>query len=296
MRLLTALAALCILATPLAAAWVAGPTAPHHADLAVLAAERLPAPERDLLLRNLDAFRKGALDPDGVTDPSKSIHTFYHAYEPEDGGGGGVYRVQLSLHEAARALREGAPEADAAYQMGVLTHFTMDLAMPFHTGKDDYDNKWHEPFEKAAYAHRAELPIAPGGPPREVTEPKARAIALAQASARLAKPLVASLDAADAPWSPEAARIAGEAASLGVEATADFLHTAFLWGDPARPDPPPFHDEMPVPKDAEDLGLSLAELGRHHPFLLASGAFALAASLAGVAAWRLALRRGPRSG
>lgn len=292
MRLLLALAAACLLALPGAHAWVAGPTKPHHADLAVLAAERLPPAERGLLMRNLESFRQGAMDPDGISNPDRAIHTFYHAYEAHDGGGGGVYRIQLSLYEAAMALRKGLPEADVAYQMGILTHFTLDLSVPFHTGSDDYDHRWHEPYEIAAYDHRAEFDVRPGGPVREVEDPEARAVELAHASAALSDPLIASLDAAGRPWTPEAARITGEAASLGVAATADYLHTAFLWADPARPDPVPAHtEEMPVPMDAEDLGLSITELAKHHPTLLASGVFALAAAVVSVAAWLFGSRR-----
>lgn len=282
---------------PPASAWVAGPTKPHHADLAVLAAERLPEPHRALLLRNLDAFRLGAMAPDGVVDPARGIHTFYHAYEPHDGGGGGVYRVKLSLREAAMALRVGAPEADVAYQMGILTHFVLDLSVPFHTGQDAYDHPLHERFEHAAYDHHAELPILAGAAVREVTDPEARAIALAEASSRLLPPLVQAMqapDAAEGGWSAETNRLAGEAATMGVDATADFLHTAFLWADPARPEPGPIDDEMPVPKDAEDLGLSPTELAKHHPWLLASAGFVLLAAAVALATYAAARRRARR--
>lgn len=296
-RLVVPLVLLALACPSPAQAWVAGPDRPHHADLAVLAAQRLPEPERALIFRNLDAFRAGALDPDGVTDPSKNINTFYHAYEPHDGGGGGVYRVRLSLHHATMALREGAPEADAAYQLGVLTHFTLDLAMPFHTGADDYDHAWHESTEKLAYDHRGDLAIPPGGPPREVADPGARAVALAEASAALSDPLIAELDASGGAWTPGIARILGEAAALGVAATADHLHTAFLWADPARPAPEPVHEgDLPVPRDAEDLGLSLTELWRKRPTLMLALVFSAAAALLSLGAYALARRRGGAHG
>lgn len=295
MRVLVPLLLATLACSPTAQAWVAGPDRPHHADLAVLAAQRLPEAERALIFRNLDSFRAGALDPDGVTDPSKNINTFFHAYEAKDGGGGGVYRVRLSLYHAATAIRDGAPERDIAYQLGVLTHFTMDLSMPFHTGDDDYDNRWHESTERLAYDHRADLRIVEGPAPREVEDPEARAVALAEESAAMAEALIAGLDASEGAWTPDTARILGEAASLGVAATADYLHTAFVWADPARPAPAKIHEsEMPVPRDAEDLGLSMTELWRKRPALMWSLTFAAAAAAASLCAYALARRRTAR--
>lgn len=280
---------------PPAQAWVAGPDKPHHADLAVMAAERLPEPERSFLLRNVERFREGALDPDGVTDPDAQIHTFYHAYEPSDGGGGGVYRVRLSLREAVVALRDGAPEGDVAYQMGILTHFVLDLSVPFHTGKDSYDNLWHEPYEHTAYDRQGEVQLPPARPPREVEDAEEYAVDLAERSAELVVPLVEALDATGGEaWSPEVARITAQAQAMGIEATADLLHTAFRMADPARPEPASVDDQMPVPRDAEDLGLSITELTKHHPWLMASAAFALMAALVGVATFVARHRRAGR--
>lgn len=268
------------LAAPSAQAWVAGPDKPHHADLAVIAAERLPEPERSYVLRNVERFREGALDPDGVTDKDAQIHTFYHAYEPSDGGGGGVYRVRLSLREATVAMRDGAPEGDVAYQLGILTHFVLDLSVPFHTGKDSYDNLWHEPYEHAAYDRQGEIQLPPTRPPREVEDTGAYAVDLAERSAELVIPLVEALDASgDAGWSPEVSALTQRAQAMGVEATADLLHTAFLMAHPSRPDPAPVDGRVPVPRDAEDLGLSITEIGKHHPWLMASAVFALLAAL-----------------
>lgn len=250
-RLLAALLALALLA-PTALAWVAGRETPHHADLAWEAAMRLPPEMRAIVERHEDAFRRGALDPDGQLDPERDVHTFYHAYEPADGGGGGVYRVELTLHEAVVALRSGDEDA-AAYQLGFLTHFVTDLAMPFHTGRDAYDDPRHEEAEVAAFLHRGDYTLAPARPPARVDDVEAYMVRVAEQSAASWPALDAATPTEGEAWSPEAARIVGAGASLAVEAASDLLLTAFALADPAQPLPPK-PEEVPVPWDAEDLG------------------------------------------
>lgn len=266
MRLLVSLLA-AALAAPVASAWMAGGDRPHHADLAEEAAALLPAGWCEILLSDREAFRKGALDPDGIVDPPKGVHTFYHAWEPDDGGGGGVYRVRLSLHEATMAIRDGNASADVAYQMGFLTHFITDLAMPFHTGDGAYDSRWHEPFEQAAYDRRAEYAGPVAHAPRQVLDAEAYAENVARESAARAPRLLAALDASEGAWSDEARAVAAESRALAVRAAADMMYTAFAMADPARP-APVFDEDMPVPAEPEDLGLSAAEIQKQHPYAL----------------------------
>lgn len=277
MRLLGSLLAVLLLA-PLAQAWVAGHDRPHHADISEAAAERLPAELRQLILTHRDAFRRGALDPDGVTDQKKGVHTFYHTFEPGKGSGGGVYRIELSLHEAVVAMRQGAAPEEVAYQLGFLTHFATDLAVPFHTGEDLYDHAWHEPYEHAAYDHRNEYTARASREPREVHDPSAYAKEVAKESAAMGEALVAALDASGGVWSPEVRDITERAASLALEAAADLMYTAYVRADPARPEPT-FDAQMPLPTEPEDVGLSIRELRKHHPALIV-GFFAALAALA----------------
>ncbi|HUR69248.1 MAG TPA: hypothetical protein VM370_08375 [Candidatus Thermoplasmatota archaeon] len=273
------LAALLLLSSPGALGWVAGWDRPHHADLAVKAARRLPPEWRDLILAHEDAFRKGALDPDGVTDASKEVNSFFHTYQPGSGGGGGLYRVQASLHDATMAKRDGKTDEGIAYQMGFLTHFVADLAMPFHTAPGAYGNEWHLSFERDAYDHRGEYAISAGAPPHEITDVKTYTIHEAEASAALAPGLVKSLDASQGAWTPEARDIAKRAADLAVDSIADMLFTAFAQADPSRPEPT-FTATPPAVREPEDIGLPPgAALARHAVAVGAAavGAFALVA-------------------
>lgn len=278
-RLLVSLFALALI-VPGASAWVAGPDRPHHGDLAEAAIAQLPVEWRALLEGNRDAFRAGALDPDGITDPDKGVPTFYHTYEPGSGTGGGVYRVELSLHEATMAMRDGAPDAEVAYQMGFMTHFIADLAVPFHTTDGLYEDERHAAYEKAAYDHRAEYDVGPSRAPREVDDPAAYAKAVAAESSAMGEELVAAWDAAGGAWSPEVARLTERAATLAVDAMADMLYTAFARADPARPEPA-FDADMPVPGDLDDLGVSVRLLRDAHPAIVVAFFAALAALAVG---------------
>lgn len=279
MRLLGSLLAL-LFALPGAGAWVAGPDRPHHADLAEAALAALPARLRELIEGERDAFRRGALDPDGITDPEKGVHTFYHTYEPATGSGGGVYRVELSLHEATMALREGRPAAEAAYQLGFLSHFVADLAVPFHTADGLYEHEGHERYERLAYDHRDAYSVAPTRAPREVHDPGAYAKDLATQSEALAQELLDALDASNDAWSPEVQRITERTAALAVDAMADMLYTAYARADPSRPEPA-FDAQLPVPGDLDDLGVSVRLLRDSHPVLVVATFLAVAALAAG---------------
>lgn len=279
MRLLALLLALTLLA-PAASAWVAGPDRPHHADLAQTALGRLPPELRSILERERDAFRQGALDPDGIEHPDRGVHTFYHTYEPATGSGGGVYRVELSLHEATMALREGRPDAEVAYQMGFLAHFIADLAVPFHTANGLYEHELHEVYEHLAYDHRDAYSVAPTRVPREVADPSAYAKDVAAQSEALAKGLVEALEASGGAWSAEVERLTHEAAALAVDATADMLYTAYVRADASRPEPT-FDAKMPLPGDLDDLGVGVRLLRDTHPFLVVAALLALAALAVG---------------
>lgn len=277
MRLVAPLLAVTLFLSQGALGWVAGWDRTHHADLAVEAAKRLPPEWRELLLANEEAFRKGALDPDGVTDGSREVHTFFHTYQPANGGGGGLYQVQASLHDATMTIRDGKTDEEIAYRMGFMTHFVADLAVPFHTAPAAYGHEWHLSFEKDAYDHRDQYAISAGEAPHEIADVKTYTIHVAEASAALAPGLIKSLDASQGAWTPESRDIAKRAADLAVVSITDMLFTAFAQADPTRPEPA-FTASAPAIRDTEDIGLPPgAVLARHAVEIaaLAVGAFAL---------------------
>lgn len=270
---------------PASLGWVGESPGSHHEVLALLAAQRLPSAERDFILAHQEAFARGAWEPDGT------VHTFFHAYEPSDGGGGGVHQVQWMLYESAMAMRGNATGDEIAYKLGSLTHFTLDLSVPFHTGPDLYDHGWHLPYERAAATFHDEVDLVAGHEPRELADPRAEAVALAEFSAARSPALLASLDEAQLPWTPEARAITGEVASRGLDVTADALHTAFVWADAGRP-APERPTGNPLPHDAEDVGLGRGDIRMWLPW---EGALLLGMAIM-AAIWGAAevVRRGAR--
>lgn len=226
-------------------------------------------------MAQLDAFRRGALDPDGVTNPDANVHTFYHTYEPREQDGGGLYQVKSSLHDAVMAMREGKSDEEVAYRLGHLTHFVSDLAVPFHTADGLYDHEHHGAFETAATGHQ-HRDLAPTRAPQEVADVHAYVTNVATRSASLGERLVEAMDAARGEWTGEVDGIARELEQLSIDATADMLLTAFAMADTARPTPA-FDEAKPVPMEPEDVGLSLQEQWRANPAILVGGAVVLVA-------------------
>lgn len=274
MRLLVSLLA-STLVLGSAAAWQAAPELPHHADLAERAAQHLPPEQRSLVMAHLEAFRRGALDPDGITDPAAEVHTFYHTYEPVEGDGGGLYQARLALHEAAMAMREGERDDEVAYRLGFLTHFVTDLSVPYHTADGFYDEEQHGPYETEAY-RRQHRELAPSRAPREIADTEAYLIDVATRSAAQAERLSAAWDAAEGAWTPEIDAITRDMEQLALDAAADMMVTAFALAEASRP-APTFDAEKPLPTEPEDVGLSLKEQWRTHPERLIAGAVVLVA-------------------
>lgn len=291
MRLLASLLAVVAVAG-VAQGWQAAPELPQHADLGQRAALQMRPELRELIVAHPESFRAGALDPDGVTDPSKDVHTFYHTYEPVEGEGGGLYQVRLALHEASMAMREGRPNEEVAYKLGFLTHFVTDLAVPYHTADALYDHEQHGPYETQAHAHQSRdlAPRAPG----EVEDVEAYMIEVATRSAAQGDRLVAAWEVNDG-WSPEVDAVTREMELLALEAAGDLMTTAFAMADPARPEPV-FDAPRPLPTEPEDVGLSLKEQWRTNPEIVVGGGVALVALgiASGVALSRFRERQGKR--
>lgn len=286
---ITLVAALLLTATPSAQAWVGGEGDTHHADLAEAAAARLPVEHRRLLEEHREAFRHGAGYPD------VDIQTFWHTYEPQDGSGGAAYEAERALYDAVVAMRDGSDPQEAAFRLGYLTHFVLDLSVPFHTGTDAYDNPWHLDYERAAYAAHPERNVAPARAPQEVDDAWGALVALSWASANRSEALIRALDTSGHPYPPEAAAITDEMVALGLEATADLLLTAFLQAAPSRPDPQPTYEaHRPTLAEPQDLGFGITDMKRLATLdraLVLLAAFILLAT-GGVVATRLARRRG----
>lgn len=291
MRSLGPLLALMLLA-PTAQAWQADPELPHHADLAERAARGLPPELREVVFTELAAFRKGALDPDGVTDEDANVHTFYHTYEPVEREGGAMYTIQSRLHDAAMAMREGKDAEEVAYALGQLTHFVTDLAVPFHTGDGYYDHEQHGPYETQAYAHQ-HADLAPSRPPAEVTDVERYMTDVAMRSAMLAERLTSAFERADGAWTEELDALTRELEQLSIDAAADMMLTAYMMADPARP-APTFDAQQPLPMEPEDLGLSLEEQWRRNPTIVIGAAVVLVAL--GIACIVAVSRRRERQG
>lgn len=265
-----------------AQAWVGQTPDTHHAQLAVLVAERLPEPHRSLLLEHREAFERGAYEPDA------NVHTFYHAYDVSDGGGGGLYEVEKAVYDATMALRDGAPPEEVAYRMGYVTHFSLDLSVPFHTASGLYDHDLHLKYEHSAQLFHDDMDLNATRAPQEVADVRATTLALAQASAAEAPALLASLEPEGLSWTPEARNITERVMQAGLDTTSDLLLTAFLRADPARPAPEPTHlQHKPTVRDPADIGLGDGDIRRAIPWsgalMLAMGVLTLAAAVVIVA-------------
>lgn len=212
---------LLVAAQPPALAWAGDPPAPHHADLAEQAAARLPAWQRDWIAAHRDAFRAGALAPDVDVDP------FFHRYDPAHPDWGGAATAAADAHAAAAlALREGRAE-DAAFRLGFLTHFPLDVAQPMHSGGERaIASRWHVEYEDTAWARAATLDLAAG--PVARGEPRALTIAAAQAGAAHWPALDDALRRANASWSEEIAQITDGTLGAGLAHASGALYQAFV--------------------------------------------------------------------
>lgn len=210
---------------PTADAWAGEPHAPHHAELAVQAAALLPPEERALIMAHQDAFRQGANDPDRVVDP------YYHREDSADPEWGGAAEMaEESYRKAVAALRAGDAE-EAAYQLGFMSHFLLDLSQPMHAGGwDAIANEWHSEYEEAAHAHADELRLDVRTHTPTPRAPQDAALQVVHASSARWPALERALEATGdgEPWSDEVARQTEDALEVGVIATADVMHAAFL--------------------------------------------------------------------
>lgn len=232
-------AALLLLALPPATPWAAEEHAPHHADLAIAAARLLPAHERALVMQHEEAFRRGANEPDLVTNPVD------HRYDPGDPSWGNAPTAARHAHDkAVEALRDGNAE-QAAYWLGFMTHFVLDVAQPMHSGGgwDAIANEWHADYEDAAFAHASEVDLPTRHTVSAERAPEDVVVETAKEAGALWATLRAGLDATRGePWSDEVARLTAQALAIGIPAAAEAMHGAFVAADFAATSAPPAVD------------------------------------------------------
>ncbi|MEZ6088809.1 MAG: DUF4332 domain-containing protein [Pirellulaceae bacterium] len=96
----------------------------------------------DLLLKHYDRYLKGAKDPDAKFRDFQN-----HVLHVSDNHWGGAPRAcEKWLKTAINHLNNEEWE-DAAYDLGVLSHYFTDPLMPLHTGSSDTEGIVHRPME-----------------------------------------------------------------------------------------------------------------------------------------------------
>lgn len=277
-------AALLLLALPPATPWAAEEHAPHHADLAMAAARLLPYAERVLVMEHEGAFRRGANDPDHLTNPVD------HRYDPAEPSWGNAPAAARDAHDkAVNALREGDAE-QAAYWLGFMTHFVLDVSQPMHSGGgwDAIANEWHSDYEDAAHAHADEFALPTRHALSDERAPEGIVVGTAEEAGALWGSLRAALDETEGePWSAEVARVTNEAVGIGVPAAADAVHGVFLAADFAATSAAPTLDPelRRAPGDdanAAPPGTSGAALAKEPPAPLPAGKSPPATAIAAI--------------
>lgn len=247
-------AVLLLVAAGPAAAWASEPDQPHHQGLAEEAARRLPPAERDLLAAHLDELRAGAREPDVSMDP------WYHTYRPSDGEGGAVQGTEESA-ERVRALLAGDDVAGAARELGILSHFILDVAQPMHAGPDDaIANPHHHAYETAAYVNRADLDLATSAPTMRA-DVEAVVLEVAEAGSTAYAPLAEALAAGEGNWTAEVANATEVPLRLGLQRVVDVFHTmlsAYVADAPARPEGDGPAEPPPVVRTASGVSVTAA--------------------------------------
>ncbi len=96
----------------------------------------------DLLLANYQRYLQGAKDPDNVFKDFEN-----HVVHVSDGYWGGAGKTAAKwLAISLKQLNE-SKWSDAAYSLGVLSHYVTDPFMPLHTGQSAREATFHRPLE-----------------------------------------------------------------------------------------------------------------------------------------------------
>ena len=96
----------------------------------------------DLLLANYGDYLKGAKDPDNVFKDFEN-----HVLHVRDGYWGGAAKTAEKWLEKCNALLASGNWKEAAYAIGVLSHYFTDPFMPLHTAQSPRETIVHRPLE-----------------------------------------------------------------------------------------------------------------------------------------------------
>lgn len=233
-----------LLVAPAASAWIGERESPHHARLAREAALLLPPPMRDAILAEENALARGANEPDTSVDP------YFHRFDPSDPEwGGAVGAADDAYAKAVDALRAGKAR-EAAYWLGSMSHFILDVAQPMHSGGDEaIGHRHHAEYEEAAFERAGELDVAVTAPVVDRPGELAGWWSAQRGAARWPA-LEAALDRADGPWSDEVARVTEDALADGLLAAAGAMSSAFAEAGWRAPTPAAHHAPQTEPAPA----------------------------------------------
>ena len=109
--------------------------------LSLLRGEHAPL-WHDLILRHHDSLLKGAKAPDTTFKDFKN-----HVLHVEEGEWGGARDAAMEWYGKAVAALRRQNWSDAAYALGVMTHYYADPIQPFHTAQSEEEGVIHRALE-----------------------------------------------------------------------------------------------------------------------------------------------------
>lgn len=117
----------------------------------------------DLLLANYSEYLKGAKDPDNVFKDFEN-----HVIHVRDGYWGGAAKLAEKWLANSLRLLDAGKWKEAAYAIGVLSHYFTDPFMPLHTAQSPRETIVHRPLEwSVCCAYQEILSIACSDPSLE---------------------------------------------------------------------------------------------------------------------------------
>ncbi len=122
----------------------------------------------NLLLAHYQDYLTGAKDPDNVFKDFEN-----HVLHVRDQEWGGAIRTSLRWYEKCLSFLQQSKWKEAAYAVGVLSHYFSDPFMPLHTGQSERETTVHRPLEwsvKCAYEEIYGIATEYNFPPFEWTD------------------------------------------------------------------------------------------------------------------------------
>jgi len=97
---------------------------------------------KDLLLRENDSFLQGAKAPDAQFKDFKN-----HVLHVTEGEWGGARDAAMDWYGRSVEALRNRNWRDAAFNLGVLSHYYADVCQPFHTGQTEEEGAMHRAVE-----------------------------------------------------------------------------------------------------------------------------------------------------